>query len=266
VSAASGFAERYGPWAIVAGASEGVGRELARRIAANGVHCILIARREGPLAELADLIHKESDAECVPASIDLARPDALERIVEVVGEREIGLYIGNAGADPNASHFLDRPIETWTGLVERNVMTTMRVCHHFGGLMRERRRGGLLIVGSGAGYGGAPFMATYSGSKAFDLCFGESLWAELQPFGVDVLALVLGITDTPELRRLLSEKGQAPPSRMASPAEVAEMGLARLPLGPVYNWGPLARLRAGWRRARVRLVAALSRKIFVGDG
>jgi short-subunit dehydrogenase len=81
-------------------------------------------------------------------------------------------------------------------------------------------------------------MATYSGAKAFELCFGESLWAELKPLGVDVLCLVLGMTDTPALRKLLADKGQPLPSRMASPARVAGIGLARLPLGPVYcNWG-----------------------------
>ena len=262
---ASAFAERYGPWAIVAGASEGVGRELARRVAANGVNCILVARREAPLAELAELIRAESGVECIPASIDLAAPDAFDRILATVGSREVGLYISNAGADPNGSHFLDREIEAWVELVHRNVLTTIRSCHHFGGLMRERRRGGLLLVGSGAAFGGAPFMAVYSGAKAFDLRLGESLWAELRPFGVDVLSLVLVTTDTPALRRLLAEKGQPVPSSMASAAHVAEIGLARLSQGPVYSWGPLAGFRAGWFRTRVRVVSALSKKVFGPD-
>jgi short-subunit dehydrogenase len=256
------FAEKYGPWAIVAGASEGTGRELARKVAANGVNCILIARREAPLLELADQIRAENGVECITASIDLSTPDAAERIIAAVGTREVGLYISNAGADPNGSHFLDRDVETWIELVRINMLTAMRCCHHFGGLMRTRRRGGLLLVGSGACWGGASFMATYSGAKAFDLCFSESLWAELRPYGVDVLNLVLNITDTPALHKLLAEKGQPAPSRMASPEEVAEVGLARLPRGPVYNWGPLARFRAGWRRTRVRVVGALSKKVF----
>src|SRR5881628_3379147 len=96
-------------------------------------------------------------------------------------------------------------------------------------------------------------------------CASASPWAELRPFGIDVLSLVLVITDTPALRKLLAEKGQPLPSRMASPARVAEMGLARLPLGPVYNWGPLPRFRAGWRRARVRVVARLSKGVFGAD-
>jgi short-subunit dehydrogenase len=259
---AADFAKQYGPWAIVAGASEGVGRELARGVAAKGVHCILVARSEKPLAALADQIRAESGVECIAASIDLARPDALDRLVATAGSREVGLYVGNAGGDANGSHFFDREIEPWADLAQRNVMTTMRACHHFGGRMRERRRGGLLLVSSGAGYSGAPFMAVYSGTKAFDQRFAESLWAELRPFGVDVLSLVLVTTDTPALRRLLAEKGRPVPSRLASPVKVAEIGLARLPHGPVYGWGPFARLRASGVRARVRLVAALSRKVF----
>lgn len=266
MSESSTFADRYGPWAIVAGASEGVGRELARKVAANGVKCILIARREQPLAELAEQIRAESGIECIPASIDLATPDAFDRILATVGSREVGLYVSNAGADPNGSHFLDRKIETWVELVNRNVLTTMRSCHYFGGLMRERRRGGLLLVGSAAGYGGGPFMAVYAGAKAFELRFGEALWAELHPFGVDVLSLVLVITDTPALRKLLADKGQPVPSRMASAAHVAEVGLARLPFGPVYSWGPLPRIRASWRRTRVRVVGALSTKVFGREG
>ena len=262
MSRASDFAKRYGPWAIVAGASEGVGRELARAVAANGVRCILVARRQEPLAELAEQIRAESGVECVPASIDLAAPDALDRMLATAGSREVGLFVANAGGDPNGSHFLERKIETWEELVRRNVLTTMQACHHFGGLMRERRRGGLLLVSSGAAWSGAPFMAVYSGTKAFDLRFGESLWAELRPFGVDVLSLVLVTTDPPALRRLLAEKGRPVPSRMASAARVAGVALARLPRGPVYAWGPLAGLRAAGSRARVRLVAAASRKVF----
>src|SRR5262245_38258330 len=99
----STFANKYGPWAIVAGASEGVGRALARKVAAHGVHCILVARRAEPLAELAAQIRTESGVECVPASIDLAKPDAFDRILAAVGSREVGLYVSNAGADPNGS-------------------------------------------------------------------------------------------------------------------------------------------------------------------
>jgi len=259
------LAERYGPWAIVAGASEGTGRAFARQLAAAGVKCILIARREEPLQTLAEQIRIENGVECVVAAIDLSRHDALDNIKAAVGSREVGLFIANAGADPNGAHFLQRDIETWIDLVNRNVINIMRCCHYFGGLMRDRRRGGILLVGSGACYGGGSYMATYSASKAFDLCFAESLWAELKPFNVDVLYLVLGITNTPELQRLLKEKGKKPPPGLTSPEKVAQTGLANISKGHIFNMGQKFGLRAGWRRNRLKLIDFFSKKAVFGD-
>ncbi|CAN7452824.1 SDR family NAD(P)-dependent oxidoreductase [Phenylobacterium sp. LjRoot219] len=265
------FAERYGPWAVIAGASEGTGREFARQIAAQGLNCILIARREGPLKELAEQIRAESGVECVTASVDLAKPDAAEQIAAVAGDREVGLYVNNAGADPNGKRFLDNDLQNWVDLAQRNVMTTLKTAYLFAGPMRARGRGGVLLVNSGACYGGSSFMATYSASKAFDLCFAEGLWAELRNHGVDVLSLVLGQTDTPAYRTLLAEKGLPLPTNWASPVEVAKVGLAQLPHGPVYNWGQTNDV-AGYapnspdqRRARVLMIEQHSRSTFGDD-
>jgi short-subunit dehydrogenase len=263
-----GFADRYGPWAVISGASEGTGRAFARRIAANGVPSILIARREQPLAALAEEIRTESGVECITAVIDLTAPDAVERIVAATAAREVGLFVSNAGSDTNGSHFLDRDMAAWLDQIQRNVVTMTQCCHHFGGLMRERRKGGLLLVNSGACYGGASFMATYSATKAFTLCFGESLWAELRHYNVDVLTLIMGMTDTPALRALLAEKGRPLPTSIATSEEVAEVGLARLPHGPVHNWGlqddvaGYAPLSANDRRKRVLAIEEASSKVF----
>jgi uncharacterized protein len=262
------FALRYGPWALILGASEGTGRAFARKIAAKGVPCILIARREKPLTALAQEIWAESGVECVTATIDLAAPDAFDRIVAATGRREVGLFVSNAGSDPHGSYFLDTDIAAWLDQIQRNVVTMARCCHYFGGLMRGRRKGGLLLVNSGACYGGSSFMATYSGTKAFTLCFGESLWAELRHDGVDVLTLIMSITDTPMLRALLAKNGLPVPAMAADAEAVAEMGLARLPHGPVHNWGfeddaaAFALLSAADRRKRVLAVEASSAKVF----
>ncbi len=262
------FAERYGPWAVIAGASEGTGSAYARKVAARGLNCILIARRAAPLAALADVIRAESRVECVTAIVDLAAPNAFDGIVQAVGQREIGLFISNAGADPHGSRFLDRDLATWMELVQRNVVTMMQCCHHFAEPMRARGKGGLLLVNSGACYGGSPFMAGYAGSKAFMLCFAEALWGELRPHGVDVLTLIMHMTDTPALRKLLAEKGLPVPPSIASSEEVAEVGLARLSQGPVHNWGleddvaGWAMLSASGRRARVLAIEEASKHVF----
>jgi short-subunit dehydrogenase len=230
------FARKYGPWALITGASEGTGAAFAHKLADRGINSVLIARREGPLQALAAEI-RAKHVECIAASVDLGANDAAERIIEAAGDREIGLLITNAGADTNGSSFLKGDIAGWDQLVTINVMTTMRLAHHFGQAMRDRGRGGILLVGSGACYGGLSGMATYCGSKAFVLCFGEGLWAELRHTGVDVLNLILGRTDTPAHRKLLESKGAAVPDNLAQPVDVAEVGLAQLPHGPIYNWG-----------------------------
>jgi short-subunit dehydrogenase len=265
------FAERYGPWAVIAGASEGTGRAFAEQIAAEGVNCILVARRQGPLDELAAELRARHDVACVTATVDLSKPGAVDQIVAAAGGREVGLFVSNAGADPNGSRFLDKPVAAWRDLVQRNVVTTMECAHHFAGLMRPRGRGGLLLVNSGAAYGGGSFLATYSASKAFDMCLAEGLWAELRPHGVDVLCLVMTTTDTPALRTLLQEKGMPLPPDVASAEAVAALGLSRLGQGPVQNWGVpedeagYAPMSAAMRRARVEGVDQVSKVIF-GEG
>jgi short-subunit dehydrogenase len=254
--------DRYGPWAVIAGASEGTGREYARQVAAAGIHCVLIARRPGPLDELAARLRAQHGVETLVVSTDLADPGALDVIRQAVGDREVGLLVLNAGADPYGSTFLDREIEDWTSLIGRNVLTGTRLLHHFGRQMRERGRGGLLIVGSGACYGGGRLLAAYSGSKAFQLCLAESLWSELQGTGVDVLYHAMSTTDTPALHQLLADLGQSAPGRMAAPADVVRAALTHLPRGPVLDAAPPSGPRSRWRRLRVRVIDRASRSVF----
>lgn len=258
--------EKYGPWAVITGASEGTGAAFAHKLAAEGIKCILIARREGPLQELAAKVTAQG-VDCITAAVDLSSLDATDKIIAAVGNREVGLLIANAGADTNGSLFLDNEIGNWDQLVNLNVVTTMRNCHHFGRLMRERKRGGMILVGSGACYGGLNGISVYSGVKAFDLCFGEGLWAELRHHGVEVLNLILGRTDTPAHRRLMERNGQPfHAAGMAKSEDVAEVGLARLPYGPTHNWGQeddvagYAPNSPAQRRARILAIEEMSKK------
>ena len=177
------FKDRYGPWAIIAGASEGIGRSFALQIAAQGVPCILIANG-GPLKEVAAQVRAESGVECITATIDLSAQNALDLIIGAVGPREIGLYVSNAGGDTGIETFLDGDLAAWLRLTNVNVMTTVRASYHFGRLMKERGRGGILTVNSGACYGGSSYLTMYTACKAFLLNFSEGLWAETHPFGV----------------------------------------------------------------------------------
>ena len=184
-------------------------------------------------------------------------------MAELADGREVGLFISNAGADPNGSMFFDNDLANWDALAMRNVMM-MRACHHFGRPMRERGRGGLLLVNSGACYAGLPGLAIYGATKAFDLNLGEALWAELRPYGVDVLSLAMTQTDTPAHRELMDRLGLPLPENMADADDVAKVGLERLPHSPVHNWG-LADEEVGYaissaadRRNRIQALAEAS--------
>lgn len=232
------FAESYGPWAVIAGGSEGTGSALARRIAAKGVSLILIANG-GPLEEAAEAMRRESRVEVVTARIDLSAEQAAEQIFQAVGDREVGLFVNNAGADWFGERFLEIDIDEWLRLSRINVDTMLRCVHRFGRQMKRRRRGGILLVNSGACYGGSKYLAIYSGSKAYQLNFAEALWSELRVYGVDVLTIVLGRTDTPGYRRRRETRGvSVGESAGLMPADdVAAQALERLGFGPVTHAG-----------------------------
>lgn len=230
------FNEKYGPWVVIAGGSEGTGRSFARQVAAKGLNCVLVAK-DGPLEETAQEIRRDCGVEVITARIDLSEADAAERIFAAVGDREVGLFINNAGADWFGERFLEEDIEGWLALTHVNVDTMLRCAHRFGGEMRKRRRGGILIVNSGACYGGSKYLAIYCASKAFQLNFAEAFWSEMRPYGVDVCTIVLGRTNTPGYHARRATKGVfVGNTGLASPDDVAAQGLARLPYGPITNW------------------------------
>lgn len=261
------FSKRYGPWALITGASEGTGAAFARRIAARGVSCILVARRQAALEILAEDLRRDFGVDCLVLVADLCDLDAGDVIATAVEDREVGLFVANAGADLNGSTFLDVGIDTWSQLITLNVGTTVDLCHRFGLAMRTRRRGGIILLGSGVSYGGMRSLAVYSGAKAFLLGFGESLWAELRVDDVHVLNLMMTRTDTPALRGALKAKGLTVPGGLADAAQVAEWGLTQLAFGPVANWGlgvdeiGFAPTSANARRDRIAILEAAGRAV-----
>ncbi len=246
----SEFAERYGPWALVAGASEGVGATFARALAERGVDVVLVARRQEVLDQVAEGIRADMGVEARAVAVDLAEPDAMARLAEATAGLEVGMVVYNAGADPNYEPFLANPVETALAMVQRNCVVPMQVCHHFAGAMVDRGRGGIVLVSSGAGLVGAPNMVAYGATKAFDMVMAEALWAEVHDRGVDVLGLVLGATDTPALRRILAQRGvlasaddDTPIPGAVTAEEVVAEAIGNLANGPTWFAGE--QLRAG---------------------
>jgi uncharacterized protein len=242
------FKDRYGSWAVIAGASEGVGLAFAHALAERKVNVVLLSRRQSVLDEQAAHLESRWGIGTRTVAIDLAALDAARTVAQRTVDLEVGLFIYCAGADPNFGPFLEAPLAAAESMVVRNCLVPTQLCHHLAPPMVERGRGGIILVSSGAALVGARRMVAYGASKAFDLVLGEALWAELHDQGVDVLSLVLGLTDTPALRRLLAEKGNlasaddgTPIPGAATPEEVVAEAFDNLAAGPTWFVGELLR-------------------------
>jgi uncharacterized protein len=224
-------AQHYGPWALITGGSEGVGAAFARQLGKAGINLILIARREGPLEDLAKTIRSACGVNVRTLPFDLSRPDVLEHIQEATADVEIGLLVCNVGTVFGSGPFLDFELEGILRTIRLNSMGHAVLSHHFGRKMLARKRGGIILVGSLAGNAGGATMVLYSAGKAFAQIFAEGLWAELKPKGVDVLYVVLGATDTPSRARQNLKDG--PDQFVADPDDVAREALDNIANGPV---------------------------------
>ena len=223
--------DHYGPWAVVTGGSEGVGAAFARRIAESGVNLVLAARKPEPLEATAAAC-RDLGVEVRTVSADLTEADGRARVVDAAADAEVGLFIHNAGANSHSRPFLDGDLAGFAKVVDLNITATLELTQHFALPMRERRRGGVVLLGSLSGYHGAVRQSVYGGVKAFLQIFAESLWVELREHDVHVLAMVLGLTRTPAMERA-GLRFDLPDFVADDPEDVALDALAHLPHGPV---------------------------------
>lgn len=289
----SAFRERYGPWALIGGASEGIGAAFAEALAARGLNLLLVARRPEPLATLATRLAPAPDTnhalapdavnalapgtvnalapgtvnalapiEVRTVAADLATPDGLDAVFAAAEDLEVGLVVANAAISPIG------PLTTQTReeierAIDLNCRAPLLLAHHFLPAMRARGRGGFIVMSSLAGQQGSPGIATYAGTKAFDAVLAESLWAELRPYGVDVLACIPGAVSTPGLAR--NTEARAPGT--VTPDVVVSAALRALGRRPRVVPGALMRVssvimsRLLTRRAAITTIERASKDV-----
>ncbi len=221
------FKEHYGPWALITGASSGIGAEFARQLADMGLNLVLVARRKQRLDDLAQQLESKNRIHVKAIIADLSQADFLPLILAGTQSLEIGLLVNNAGIGL-ARKFLDHELERELALLDVNCRAPLVLTHVFGRQMAERKRGGIIFVSSVSGYLATPFEASYAASKVYELFLAESLGYELKGVGVDVLALCPGSTDT-EFHNL---SGSRPVAAMAVEPVVA-LALKNLGRKPV---------------------------------
>jgi hypothetical protein len=187
--------KRFGPWALVTGASSGIGKEFARQIAASGINIVLVARREDLLNEIGVQFSKRYRVEHRIVVLDVSREDFIGRLASATDDLDIGLVVSNAGTG-NPGEFLKHDRQLLHDTLRLNTIAHLDITHHFGQKLGERRRGGIIFVGALGAENGIPCMANDGGAKAYVHSLGEALHYEFKPLGVYVTVLAAGVTNT----------------------------------------------------------------------
>jgi uncharacterized protein len=192
--------ERFGPWALVTGASSGIGAEFARQIAAAGINLVLVARREALLNDVGRHITRDFGVQCRALTMDLSQEGFISKLAELTKDLDIGLVVSNAGTG-NSGEFLKLDRQLLEETLRLNTMSHLDIAHYFGRKLAERKRGGLILVGAMGAENGVPCMANDGGAKAYVHSLGEALHYEFKPLGVYVTVLAAGFTNTPVLEK-----------------------------------------------------------------
>ncbi len=243
----SDFKKKYGEWALIAGASEGLGAEFAAHLASRGMNLLLLARRQKLLEDLTTSLEERYGVETRWLVVDLADSDLVEKVSAAVSGLEIGMLVYNAAYIP-IGDFMDRPLDVQQRVFDVNARGPLLLTHILLGPMCERGRGAILLMSSMAGMRGMPRLAVYSATKAFNSILAEGLWRELKGKGIDVLACCAGAVRTPAYMRSFGR--EAP--RMTDATDIAGQALNALGKGPQLIPGRRNRFDAFCSRFRSR--------------
>jgi hypothetical protein len=251
--------QRYGPWAVIAGGSEGIGSCIAAELAKAGINLVLVARKSEPLKALSVELRGENSIQVRTLALDLTDAVMLDKVRAVTDDIDVGLLVYNAGASHRTGPYLDWPLEDVIKVIRLNVDGQAVLAHHFGNRMAARGCGGIVLIGSMAGNAGSPSVVAYAGAKAFSQIFAEGLWWEFRQKGVEVLQVVVGPTATPAMARMgiTYHEGEAVQSE-----DVARHTLENIANGPVFV---MPELRAGFEQLTItdRRAAALMNAAYV---
>ena len=252
--------QKYGPTAVVTGASDGIGKAFAHRLAELGFSLILVARRRDRLEDLARRLAAEHGIEAQAIALDLCVPGAVRTVIDAASAVDAGLLIAAAGFG-SSGPFLSQDIDAELGMIDLNSRAVTEVCHGLGEQFVSRGRGGIVLMGSLVGRQGAPFAATYAATKAYIHALGEALAIELKSKGVDVLVSAPG-----PVRSGFASRARMSMGASDSPEQVASQTLTALGRRDMTVPGRVGRfltmsLIALPRFARLRIMGGIMRSM-----
>lgn len=201
--------DKFGPWALITGASSGIGEEFARQLAASGLNLVLVARRLPLLEDLGKQLAKQHNIEYLAIEADLADEDAVEKLTKTTRHLDIGVLISNAGTG-RPGRFLSCDLRDLMYVVRLNALSHLSLTHYFGRKMADRGKGGVLLTGAMGAIDGLPFMANESGTKSMVQGWGKALHTELEGSGVHLTVMITSPTETPVLPLLGFTKENLP--------------------------------------------------------
>jgi len=221
------FTAKYGSWALIAGASEGLGAAFAEAAAMRGLNLVLIARSTDKLIALSEVLKEKYSVNIMCFTLDLANQIETKGILDSLNV-PIGLLIYNAAYAP-IGYFEDIPEEKLAKIIDINIKAPLLLAKWVSKQMIDRQKGGIVFMSSLAGTQGSPKIATYAASKAFNTVLAEGLWKELKRHRIDVIASCAGAILTPGYTQ--AQQSKAPGTLEAY--QVAEKTLHALGKVPV---------------------------------
>lgn len=243
---------RYGPWAVVTGASEGIGKEFAKRVAAHGLNVVLVARRDKVLAELCAALESTHRMRAIVIAVDLATPEGISELRRRTEELDVGLLVAAAGFG-TAGRFIESELDKELAMLDVNCRAVATLTHHYGARFARRRRGGIVLLSSLVAFQGVPRAAHYAATKAYVQSLAEGVGIELAPFGVDVVACAPGPIESGFGTRARMKMGFALKPESVAQATLDALGRKRTVrpgwLSKVLEWS-LA-LLPRWGRVRM---------------
>ncbi len=265
------FTDRYGPWAVIAGATQGIGEQFSKQLAAKGMNVMLIARGQEGLDRVAAEVREEYAVEVDTLSLDLADAELTQKLMGYVADREVGLVVCNA-VYSHIGEFMDDDITSKMKCVDVNCKAPLVFLQSFAEPMIQRKRGGIILMSSMSSFQGSAMVATYAATKAFNTVLAESIWEEFRHYGVDVLTCIAGATKTPNFNR------QTPADKAGSafpmePVDVVAEAIQAFEKGkgPTIVVGKMNKLvnfifrRLVSRRRAVTFISSATRKLYAED-
>lgn len=252
---------RYGDWALVTGASAGIGTAFARAMASQGLNLVLVARRKERLRSLASELSKSHGVTCRVIPLDLSEGNAIREVREQVADVSIGILVNNAGVG-YSGRFENLDPDRLARMIHLNCVAPVLLAKTFLPSMIERGKGALIFLASISSFLPVPFDAVYGATKAFDLYLGEALWAELRPTGVDVINVCPYLTKTEffQAEGMGSEATRQAMKRAQNPDDVVRLALRNLGRKPTTAPWPTVLAALASRVVPRRLMALVMRR------